>query len=269
MEMIEARIAHAFSQGNRGGNPAGVVLLSSEQTARLTDSQKAMIATEVGASETAFVTLRGPREFGFEFWTPNKRILDCGHATIASLGVWSNTRGLEEGAWKKVLVDGSSRDLLVTDKTFWSSQPRSRFSNQDGVIVGDQGVRFALFELPSTDSLKDLAVDQAQILALSEKLDLVGVYYFVRLQEGPAAATTRMFAPRYGIPEESATGMAAGILASYLVENGMRDKLFAIEQGVFMPNPSPSTLHIRSEGDLVWVGGECITGERRIPFPLT
>ena len=43
------RIA-AFSDGNKGGNPAGVVLLKDP----LTESEMRSIATEVGYSETAF-----------------------------------------------------------------------------------------------------------------------------------------------------------------------------------------------------------------------
>ncbi|MEI9908479.1 MAG: PhzF family phenazine biosynthesis protein [Bacteroidota bacterium] len=52
-----------------------------------------------------------------------------------------------------------------------------------------------------------------------------------------------MFGPYYGIPEESATGMAAGPLACYLHDKlGQGKKHFLIEQGYFMQHPSPSLL---------------------------
>jgi predicted PhzF superfamily epimerase YddE/YHI9 len=54
-----------------------------------------------------------------------------------------------------------------------------------------------------------------------------------------------MFGPRYGIPEESATGAAAGPLACYLHDRlGNRKTKLVIEQGRLMPVPSPSEILI-------------------------
>jgi predicted PhzF superfamily epimerase YddE/YHI9 len=55
-----------------------------------------------------------------------------------------------------------------------------------------------------------------------------------------------MFAPRYGINEESATGMAAGPLACYLYDKlGINKDTFLIEQGHLMKSPSPSFLTVK------------------------
>jgi predicted PhzF superfamily epimerase YddE/YHI9 len=55
-----------------------------------------------------------------------------------------------------------------------------------------------------------------------------------------------MFAPRYGINEESATGMAAGPLACYLYDKmGINKDVFLIEQGHFMKSPSPSFITVK------------------------
>jgi predicted PhzF superfamily epimerase YddE/YHI9 len=52
-----------------------------------------------------------------------------------------------------------------------------------------------------------------------------------------------MFAPRYGIEEEAATGMAAGPLACYLFDIlGIKKNRMFIEQGWFMGQPSPSLI---------------------------
>ena len=58
-------------------------------------------------------------------------------------------------------------------------------------------------------------------------------------------AATRMFAPRYGIPEEAATGMAAGPLACYLFsEIAIKKEHLRIEQGYLMQSPSPSEIRV-------------------------
>ena len=71
------RIA-AFSDGDVGGNPAGVVIadaLPSEQ-----EMQK--IAAEVGFSETAFAVATGAG-WRVRYFSPESEVPFCGHATIA------------------------------------------------------------------------------------------------------------------------------------------------------------------------------------------
>ena len=69
----------AFADNNAGGNPAGVVL-SDEMP-----GEDAMLqaAAEVGFSETAFLT---PVDGGWRvrYFSPEREVPFCGHATIAS-----------------------------------------------------------------------------------------------------------------------------------------------------------------------------------------
>ena len=83
-------------------------------------------------------------------------------------------------------------------------------------------------------------------------MDLIGYYVFTTDDNATNKdATTRMFAPRYAIEEESATGMAAGPLACVLHDHLHIEKYtFQIEQGVFMEPASPSliTVELSVEG---------------------
>src|SRR5690349_15778783 len=79
----------AFTEGGRGGNPAGVVL----DAGSLTHSQMLAIAQAIGYSETAFLT-RLPfadadagdatSETSVRFFSPVAEVAFCGHATIAT-----------------------------------------------------------------------------------------------------------------------------------------------------------------------------------------
>ncbi|HET6273255.1 MAG TPA: PhzF family phenazine biosynthesis protein [Bacteroidota bacterium] len=71
------RIA-AFSDGDTGGNPAGV-LISEELPA---DSEMQRIAAEVGFSETAFAVSTGTG-WRVRYFSPESEVPFCGHATIA------------------------------------------------------------------------------------------------------------------------------------------------------------------------------------------
>src|SRR5262245_19904288 len=71
------RIA-AFSQGETGGNPAGVVIEETLPTAQRMQS----LAAEVGYSETAFAAPAGDG-WRVRYFAPEVEVPFCGHATIA------------------------------------------------------------------------------------------------------------------------------------------------------------------------------------------
>ena len=67
---ITVYVASAFSKNQKGGNKAGVVLLS--------------IAKELGFAETTFISKSTRADYKFEYFTPKEEVDLCGHATIAS-----------------------------------------------------------------------------------------------------------------------------------------------------------------------------------------
>ena len=78
LDNIQVQKIAAFSDGNQGGNPAGVAILDhlpSEGTMQ-------RIAAEVGASETAFAAYHLGR-WRVRYFSPETEIPFCGHATIA------------------------------------------------------------------------------------------------------------------------------------------------------------------------------------------
>src|SRR3569833_2374864 len=68
----------AFSDGNTGGNPAGVVI--GETLPDVADMQR--VAAEVGFSETAFAAPEGSG-WRVRYFSPESEVPFCGHATIA------------------------------------------------------------------------------------------------------------------------------------------------------------------------------------------
>jgi len=161
----------------------------------------------------------------------------------------------EKGVYLQQIADA----LHMPVPSLWNTFPP---------IAVHTGNRFLIIPMSSQSALKELQPRLEEIQQICEVLDCVGFYPFTLETILPGrVASARMFAPRYGIPEESATGTAAGPLAGYLVEEMHIPNLaFDIEQGLAMPVPSPSLLHIdvdRDDGQIhkIMVGGSAVVSK--------
>lgn len=130
-----------------------------------------------------------------------------------------------------------------------------------------------MLEFESADAVAALQPDQSAIAALSSAHDLIGYYVFSRESRRTGRiASTRMFAPAYGIDEEAATGMAAGALACFLHDRRDGPESMRIEQGTLMPTPSPSVIEVRLEiaaDGVVGVlagGNATLRSQRQVPL---
>ncbi|WP_209509757.1 MULTISPECIES: PhzF family phenazine biosynthesis protein [unclassified Ruegeria] len=264
-------VVHGFVDGGTGGNPAGVILDADE----LSEQDMQDIAARVGLSETAFVSRSETEGFKLDFFTPNRRIAHCGHATIAAFSHLDALGRIPNPDTSKETVDGPRR-ILMKEGAAYMEQLAPRYSGVEewakkGVKIDDvlnslgidnsqidrrfppllvnTGNSFIVVGLSNARVLANVKPDYAKITQISEQLDLIGYYVFTN---DPLAtsrdATTRMFAPRYAIEEEAATGMAAGPLACVLHDFGdSSQRSFQIEQGVFMNPASPSLIKVELE----------------------
>ncbi|MBP3127758.1 PhzF family phenazine biosynthesis protein [Thalassospira sp. ER-Se-21-Dark] len=270
-QTIPVQIVNAFVKNGTGGNPAGVVLDADHYS----DAQKLLIAQKVGLSETAFVSKSESCGIKLDFFTPTKRIAHCGHATIATFSYLAALQRFGDGETSKETVDGPRKIILdhgmaymeqlaptYTPANSWVDQgvtlddvlnPLSITSNdlddRARPVLVNTGNNFIVIAVKDQATLANITPDQDAINTISEKLDLIGYYIFTtETDETAIDATTRMFAPRYGITEEAATGMAAGPLACVLHDLlGIKKDTFLIAQGAFMTEPSPSEIRVTLE----------------------
>lgn len=261
---IEVPIVSAFVDQNTGGNPAGVVLNAEIYS----QEEKQRIASSIGLSETAFVSPSSQADFKLEFFTPTRQIAHCGHATIATFCYLRQTGLLPHNQTSKETIDGRRKIFMEKDSAYMEQlapryteiserhqllvlnslglQPSNLLAGVRPYIV-NTGNSFLVVGLHSKDSLKSLIPNMRLISEISEQYNLIGYYVFSQQTVAEERdATTRMFAPRYGIDEESATGMAAGPLACCLYDKLQQAKLeYLIEQGHLMSPASPSLITVR------------------------
>jgi PhzF family phenazine biosynthesis protein len=257
---IKVQMVNAFTDNHVGGNQAGVVI----DADKLNTKQKLSVASKIGLSETAFVSSSTSAAYKLEFFTPNRQIAHCGHATIATFSYLRQLHLIEEGATSKETIDGN-RDIFIDgDMAFMEQLPPKYIDITDRIdgifqslgitdndlmvnvrpVIVNTGNSFVVVPMKNEESVLQVDPDFEAIRKISEEYDLIGYYVFsetTRLSGRDAGA--RMFAPRYGIKEESATGMAAGPLSCFLYDKmKMIKDEFLIEQGYLMNPPSPSLI---------------------------
>ena len=203
----------AFAEKRFEGNPAAVVPL--EQW--LPDETMQAIAEENNQAETAFFV---PESSGYRirWFTPNKEVKLCGHATLASAYVLFHFLGYEDTS---VTFSSLSGDLRVSKKDNlltldFPVQPPEACDAPPALIAGlgrepteclKHEDYIAVFENES--DVHDLDTNHEAF----KQLDLRGVIATAPAQE--CDFVVRFFAPKFGIPEDSVTGSAYTQLTPY------------------------------------------------------
>ena len=205
---IDAFATRAFE-----GNPAAVCPLESW----LDDGILQAIAEENNLSETAFFV---PSKKGFQlrWFTPDKEVDLCGHATLASAHVIFEILGYTNQA---ITFETRSGDLFVERngkllKMDFPARPPAPCMLSEIMVkgLGQRPVEvlaaddyMAVFDSEAT--IRAITPDQS----LLSQLDLRGVIVTARGTD--VDFVSRFFAPKYGIPEDPVTGSTHCTLAPY------------------------------------------------------
>jgi PhzF family phenazine biosynthesis protein len=233
--MTILRIA-AFSDGNQGGNPAGVWI--GEDLPAATKMQA--IAADVGFSETAFAAPEGDA-WRVRYFSPRSEVPFCGHATIAlgaALALQRGDRSFELKLNRADISVAGRRDGHTIEAALQS--PPTRSAPLDPSLLADlvhlfgyttddldlkippamihAGADHALLALNKRDALARMSYDLERGRALMEKAGLVTVAFVAA--ENPQLFHVRNAFASGGVLEDPATGAAAAAFAGYLRDIG-------------------------------------------------
>lgn len=138
------------------------------------------------------------------------------------------------------------------------------------IQVISTGLPFLAVPIRSLADLRSCRVNSALLTEVYNRAGTTGCYAFTRetIEVGAARAHARLFAPDDNIPEDPATGSAAGALGGYLVYHGAANidpvdgrYRFVIEQGDFINRPSRINIEVEgvaSAVNQVRVGGPSV-----------
>ena len=238
------------------------------------------LARELNLSETVYVY---PAENGgharIRIFTPMDELPFAGHPVLGTAFVLAAPLQLPE-----IVLETAKGPIPVRLEreesriSFgWMSQPVPTvelFAAADELLAAvgvegselpvelyDNGARHVYVALPSVEAVEALEPD---LQALKRLQGIVGTNCFAG---GGDRWKTRMFAPADGVPEDPATGSAAGPLACHLARHGRIEfgREIQIAQGAEIRRPS--TLHARVTGsaekiESVDVGGSAVVVAR-------
>jgi trans-2,3-dihydro-3-hydroxyanthranilate isomerase len=280
-------IVDVFARGRYTGNQLAVFPYATG----VSGDEMQEIAREMHFSETTFITSQNQdnHEYRVRIFTPEHEVPFAGHPVLGTAQV-IKTEILRDNT-SRITLNVPAGPIVVTfvtddagDDGVWMRQNTPTFfqrftsaelspvlSLPDSAIDGrfpieevSTGLPFIIVPLVSRDAVRAARINRDAYFSLIAKTTAKAVYVFCsEPYHRENTLYARMFADYYGVPEDPATGSAAGCLAAYLVKNQYfspyREEI-RIEQGYEVHRPS--LLICRSkyerEGISVDVGGKVI-----------
>lgn len=245
----------AFAYENRGGNPAGVLILDE----MLSEKQMLEIAKDVNYSETAFLLKQGDF-FRIRYFSPETEIAFCGHATIASGFILGQKFGL--GIYELILNDGQIQIEVSenNNKIFTSinsvktytydieedyinniidsfSFSKNDLNEKYPIKVSFSGINNLILFVKSKKILQEMKYDFEKVKELMINKNIVTIN--ILWEENENLFHSRNAFAYGGIYEDPATGSAAISLGEYLRSMGIKNSgKIEILQGFNMKQPS-------------------------------
>ncbi|MFC7047593.1 PhzF family phenazine biosynthesis protein [Emcibacter nanhaiensis] len=227
----------AFTDGQNGGNNAGVAICS----ALPPEEEMQQIAADVGYSETAFAEKRDDGSWRVRYFTPEMEINFCGHATIALGAVFGelfgpatyplilNDREItvaanEDGSATLVSPGTSSQALEENLKTQIMTAFSLTDSDLDPAIppaLVNAGNNHVLLPVNSRECVAQMSYPFEEMRSLQQKEGIPTIILLWR--ENEQTLHMRNAFAYGGLVEDPATGSAAAAVAGYFRKAGLMD----------------------------------------------
>ncbi len=266
------------------------------------------LAREMNLSETVFVAPSDTATRRVRFFTPTAEIPLAGHPTVGTWWLLAEREIIPlHGEGITTVTQETDAGVLPVDIVTTHGKPAQVVMTQTapefgteladharlGSALGGPAASLAREPLPQVVStaLPQLMVPMASLGALQALpsggrggalVDLLreagtecAMCFTTETARHDATVHCRMFAPGLGVPEDPATGSAAGALGAYLVRHGVVTPVdgratIVVDQGLEVGRPS--RIHVTVDGNAdsitrVQVGGQAVTvieGEVRL-----
>jgi PhzF family phenazine biosynthesis protein len=288
MKKLRFKKIDAFATKYSSGNPAAVIYLDKPE--ELSEDEKLQIAKELKGfvSEVGFVCPGTETDYELCYYSSEREVAFCGHATIAILhDIVANNEALHS---RTTLSIATRTDRLQVEnryrdeKSVYISAPPPRFSPKE---IRAADIAAALHSnIENLDKARPVEIINggletlivpvtglAPILRVTPDLRIlrefclhIGVdivlLYSLEVAFPESRYRTRVFAPSFGYLEDPATGSGNAAFGHYLLAQSMwNGEKIKIEQNGLRNAPNFVQLYAQKTGTgdfRVWFGGNAI-----------
>jgi trans-2,3-dihydro-3-hydroxyanthranilate isomerase len=293
--MMEYRFVQVdvFTQDIFGGNPLAVY----PNAEGLHREEMQRIAREMNLSETTFVfpPKSSEADFKVRIFTPQREIPFAGHPVIGTCFVLGDQGRIGPKEGKRVMRLELGLGVFPVEVVFLGGEPvLVKMEQRSPEFIGayaevellarllslplekldllkgpaevvSTGLPFLIIPLTSQKALSQAKINPSILETVAQELDTSLVAPFTMEGMGGNRIRARVFAPLHGVPEDPATGSAAGCLSAYLVKHGLIKgeplTTVEIEQGMDIHRPSLIHVELAVEEksiERVWVSGSVV-----------
>ena len=289
MKKFRFKKIDAFATPNSSGNPAGYIYIDPD--INISKHEMLSIAKELKGfvNEVGYVKKLTNTSFDLKYYSSEREVVFCGHATIAILyDLISNDPELCQTELIQITTNRGVLNVenrIQHEDAVFICSPKPQFiDNQPDIddltaslkinaqaidptkpmATINAGLTTLLIPIQSLNDIVNIAPDLDELKKFCERSNIDIIEVFTSDAANPANDfRTRVFAPTFGYLEDPATGSGNSALGYYLLNNGLWNKAtINIEQNGTLNNYNMVKLQMQidEEGtERVWFGGGAIT----------
>jgi len=263
LKSLKFKKIDAFASFNSGGNPAGVIYLDNYNDLSADEMQQIARELKGFVSEVGYVWENEDGSFGLRYYSSEREVEFCGHATIAIM--YDLVKNRADLLAKKELTIHTKNDSLVVENhipkndSVFITAPAPKFTTH---AINREDIASALrIDAKMIDDRFDIAIINAgletlvvpmknleatlsvnpDLAALNEFCKSIGIDIIILFTaecfDEINHYRTRVFAATFGYLEDPATGSGNSAFGNYLLQRNMWDgKLMNIEQNGLKEN---------------------------------
>lgn len=288
MKEFKFKKIDTFATTNSLGNPAGYISLDSFSD--ITDIEMLQIAKELKGfvNEVGYMVKTSANEFELKYYSAEREVDFCGHATIAIMYDLLKTDSALQ-PFNRVSIK-TNRGVLnvenkIKDKDAVFIQAPDPFEKTNLPDINDlalslkisvdeinhslpisiinAGLTTLLVPITTLDSILNLSphIEELKAFCIKSEIDTIEVFTD-DVSDKSNDYRTRVFAPAFGYLEDPATGSGNSAFGYYLLKNHLwKTETIIIEQNGFADQYNIVKLQQQADGDNVRVlfGGGAIT----------
>nr|WP_320000013.1 PhzF family phenazine biosynthesis protein [uncultured Draconibacterium sp.] len=237
----------AFATDKSDGNPAGYIIL--DRLADISESEMLRIAKELKGfvNEVGYVAKTGKNEFDLRYYSSEREVDFCGHATIAILydliktddsliNIPTLTINTNKGT---LSVENRFREsdsvFIMSPKPEIKDAPitikelanklridKDKINSDFPISVINAGLSTLIVPITDLDSILSISpdLDKLKDYCINQGIDIIEVFTS-NVRDKSNDYRTRVFAPTFGYMEDPATGSGNSAFGYYLINNDM------------------------------------------------